>query len=92
MMGSLSVRENLQFSAALRLPSHMSREQRRERVEKVISELGLESCAKTKVIININLSGTFHVCEVVTWLFRLGLSSSEECQEERERGLALEWS
>lgn len=53
MMGSLSVRENLQFSAALRLPSYMTRQQRRERVEKVISELGLESCAKTKVFIDI---------------------------------------
>ena len=49
MMGMLSVRENLAFSAALRLPSHTSREQRRERVENVIKELGLQSCADTKV-------------------------------------------
>ena len=49
MMGMLSVRENLAFSAALRLPSHTSRQQRRERVEMVIKELGLESCADTKV-------------------------------------------
>lgn len=50
MMGTLSVRENLQFSAALRLPSHMTRQQRGKRVERVISELGLESCADTKVL------------------------------------------
>ena len=49
MMGILSVRENLQFSAALRLPSHMNRRQRRERVERVIKELDLQSCADTKV-------------------------------------------
>ncbi len=48
-MGTLSVRENLHFSAALRLPSSTTRSQRRERVEKVISELGLQSCADTKV-------------------------------------------
>ena len=49
MMGSLSVRENLAFSAALRLPPATTRQQRRERVEKVIQELGLSSCANTKV-------------------------------------------
>lgn len=49
-MGVLSVRENLQFSAALRLPSHMTRRQRTERVDKIIGELGLKSCANTKVI------------------------------------------
>ena len=49
VMGTLSVRENLQFSAALRLPSHMSSSQRRERVERVIQELGLSKCADTKV-------------------------------------------
>ena len=49
MMGMLSVRENLAFSAALRLPSHTTRQQRRERVENVIKELGLQSCADTKV-------------------------------------------
>ena len=49
VMGTLSVRENLHFSAALRLPSHMTHAQRKERVEKVIDELGLRSCASTKV-------------------------------------------
>ena len=49
-MGVLSVRENLQFSAALRLPSHMTRQQRTERVDRIINQLGLKSCANTKVI------------------------------------------
>ena len=47
VMGTLSVRENLSFSAALRL--NMSSKERRARVDKVIRELGLESCADTKV-------------------------------------------
>ena len=48
-MGTLTVRENLQFSAALRLPSDMTRRQRMKRVEEVINELGLQLCANTKV-------------------------------------------
>lgn len=47
--GSLTVRENLHFSAALRLPSHMTRAQRKERVDRVIEELGLKSCSEQKV-------------------------------------------
>ena len=48
-MGTLSVRENLHFSAALRLPSSTTRQQRAERVKMVIKELGLQYCADTKV-------------------------------------------
>ena len=49
VLGTLSVRENLQFSANLRLPAHLTRQQRRERVDRVIEELGLQACANTKV-------------------------------------------
>ena len=48
-MGTLSVRENLAFSAALRLTSDVSSEEKAERVEEVINELGLKACADTKV-------------------------------------------
>jgi len=48
-MGTLSVRENLAFSAALRLPMSMTRKERAEKVDSVISELGLSHVAKTKV-------------------------------------------
>ena len=48
-MGTLSVRENLHFSAALRLPSNMTHKQRKRRVDMVISELGLTKCSDTKV-------------------------------------------
>ena len=49
VMGTLSVRENLHFSAALRLHSSTSGRERKQRVEKVIRELGLQNCADTKV-------------------------------------------
>ena len=49
MTGALTVRENLHFSAALRLPSSMSRQQRKARVEKVITQLNLNGCADQKV-------------------------------------------
>ena len=49
LMGTLTVRENLQFSAALRLPKTYSHTDRRLVVEEVIKELGLTQCASTKV-------------------------------------------
>uniref|UniRef100_A0A1X7SX42 ABC transporter domain-containing protein n=1 Tax=Amphimedon queenslandica TaxID=400682 RepID=A0A1X7SX42_AMPQE len=48
IMGTLSVRENLYFSAALRLPNSMKWAEKKRRVEKVIGELGLTGCADTK--------------------------------------------
>lgn len=49
VMGTLSVRENLRFSAALRLPSSVSKQEREQRVEDVITELGLSDCANTRI-------------------------------------------
>lgn len=49
VMGTLTVRENFEFSASLRLPSKLSRRERNERVDTVIQELGLGHCADTKV-------------------------------------------
>ncbi|XP_055898082.1 broad substrate specificity ATP-binding cassette transporter ABCG2-like isoform X2 [Biomphalaria glabrata] len=49
VMGTLSVRENLTFSAALRLRASIKAAERKERINKVIKELGLEKCADTKV-------------------------------------------
>ena len=50
-MGTLSVRENIAFSAALRLPKSVSARQRAEKVETVINELGLSHVATTQVSI-----------------------------------------
>jgi len=47
--GSLTVRENLFFSAALRLPSKMTQEERNDRVQSVIDDLRLNKCADRKV-------------------------------------------
>jgi ABC-type multidrug transport system ATPase subunit len=52
-MGTLSIRENLYFSAALRLPSKMSHKERKMRVDKVVQELGLENVQNSKVNIII---------------------------------------
>jgi len=57
VMGMLSVRENIEFSAALRLPSSTTQSQRREKVNEVIADLGLSACANTRV----RLSICFHV-------------------------------
>ncbi len=62
VMGTLTVRENLHFSAALRLPSHMTRQQRKERVERVIDELKLQQCANSKVS-TVNQAMVCMVCE-----------------------------
>lgn len=49
VMGTLSVKENFHFSAALRLPPTVTAAEREERVQNVITELGLQHCANTKV-------------------------------------------
>ncbi|XP_047385517.1 broad substrate specificity ATP-binding cassette transporter ABCG2-like [Sciurus carolinensis] len=48
VMVTLTVRENLEFSAALRLPTVTDHE-RKERINKVIQELGLSTVADSKV-------------------------------------------
>ncbi|XP_023562609.1 ATP-binding cassette sub-family G member 2 [Octodon degus] len=49
VMGTLTVRENLQFSAALRLPTTMKNHEKNERINVVIKELGLDKVADSKV-------------------------------------------
>lgn len=45
LLPSLTVRETLQFSAGLRLPSFMTRQQKHQRAEEVLMKLGLKDCA-----------------------------------------------
>ena len=47
--GTLSVRENLLFSANLRLPKNISYQEKNDIVQQVIIQLGLEKCADSKV-------------------------------------------
>ncbi|KAM5255490.1 broad substrate specificity ATP-binding cassette transporter ABCG2 [Ctenodactylus gundi] len=49
VMGTLTVRENLQFSAALRLPTTMPNHEKNERINTIIKELGLDKVADSKV-------------------------------------------
>uniref|UniRef100_A0A671SLQ8 ABC-type xenobiotic transporter n=1 Tax=Sinocyclocheilus anshuiensis TaxID=1608454 RepID=A0A671SLQ8_9TELE len=49
LMGTLTVRENFSFSAALRLSSQISPREKEARVNHLISELGLNKVADTKV-------------------------------------------
>ncbi|KAL3423811.1 ABC transporter [Phlyctema vagabunda] len=45
LLPSLTVRETLRFSAALRLPSFMSKSQKHQRAEEVLLKMGLKDCA-----------------------------------------------
>lgn len=45
LLPSLTVRETLQFSAKLRLPSFMTAAQKKQRAEEVLLKLGLKDCA-----------------------------------------------
>ncbi|XP_063074749.1 broad substrate specificity ATP-binding cassette transporter ABCG2-like [Engraulis encrasicolus] len=49
VMGTLTVRENLRFSAALRLPTSVSQKEKEVRVNNLIEELGLGKVADSKV-------------------------------------------
>uniref|UniRef100_A0A8C2D121 ATP-binding cassette, sub-family G (WHITE), member 2a n=1 Tax=Cyprinus carpio TaxID=7962 RepID=A0A8C2D121_CYPCA len=49
VMGTLTVRENLRFSAALRLPTSICQREKDEKVEKLIQELGLSKVADSRV-------------------------------------------
>ncbi|XP_072232402.1 broad substrate specificity ATP-binding cassette transporter ABCG2 isoform X2 [Leuresthes tenuis] len=49
VMGTLTVRENFSFSAALRLPSSITQEEKEQKVNRLIQELGLGKVADSKV-------------------------------------------
>ncbi|XP_061565393.1 broad substrate specificity ATP-binding cassette transporter ABCG2 [Cololabis saira] len=49
VMGTLTVRENFTFSAALRLPASISQQEKEQKVNTLISELGLGRVADSKV-------------------------------------------
>uniref|UniRef100_A0A669FBA6 ATP-binding cassette, sub-family G (WHITE), member 2a n=1 Tax=Oreochromis niloticus TaxID=8128 RepID=A0A669FBA6_ORENI len=49
VMGTLTVRENFTFSAALRLPSSISQKEKKAKVDRLIKELGLGRVADSRV-------------------------------------------
>ncbi|XP_077877728.1 broad substrate specificity ATP-binding cassette transporter ABCG2-like isoform X1 [Ictidomys tridecemlineatus] len=50
LINTLTVRENLQFSAALRLPTTMTNHEKNERINKIIEDLDLSEVADSKVL------------------------------------------
>ncbi|KAJ3682248.1 hypothetical protein LUZ60_014821 [Juncus effusus] len=56
LIGTLTVRETISYSARLRLPDKMPREEKRALVEGTIVEMGLQDCADT-VVGNWHLRG-----------------------------------
>ncbi|XP_019382157.1 PREDICTED: ATP-binding cassette sub-family G member 2-like [Gavialis gangeticus] len=49
VMGTLTVKENFQFSAALRLPKSVPEQEKKQRINQIIEELGLTKVADSKV-------------------------------------------
>ncbi|KAM6949243.1 broad substrate specificity ATP-binding cassette transporter ABCG2 [Aplochiton taeniatus] len=49
VMGTLTVRENFRFSAALRLPSSIKQKEKEEKINRLIKELGLTKVADSRV-------------------------------------------
>ncbi|CAF1007342.1 unnamed protein product [Didymodactylos carnosus] len=54
LSGTLTVRENLAFSANMRLPTSVNQQEKSRIVARVIHELGLEKCADTYVGTDLN--------------------------------------
>ena len=66
VVGTLSVKENLMFSAALRLPKSYSWLERKEKVDTVIDELGLQKCAKSRVCIYVLISPLYRNIQCIS--------------------------
>ncbi|KAI4130995.1 MAG: hypothetical protein LQ341_006404, partial [Variospora aurantia] len=49
LLACLTVRENLHFAAGLRLPTHLTKAEKRQRAESVLLKLGLKDCADNLV-------------------------------------------
>lgn len=75
-MGTLSVKENFHFSAALRLPATVTREEREQRVNNVVAELGLQHCADTKVVL-LSFCYCVRIINVVNFSFTVNRVSFE---------------
>ena len=51
VLGTLTVRENLWYSASLRLPRTVSAAKKKQRIDEILYDLGLVGCADSKVSI-----------------------------------------
>ena len=88
-MGTLTVRENLMFSANLRLPNSLSQKDKSQRVEEILQKLDLTSCADTRVSRIILLHcphgniAKFNVTARVWGLFKTWMFNNSEIYYQR---------
>ncbi|XP_023562611.1 ATP-binding cassette sub-family G member 2-like [Octodon degus] len=66
VMITLTVREHLQFSAALRLPTTMTDHEKNERINILIAKLGLDGVADSKVLSKDERKRTSVAIELIT--------------------------
>lgn len=108
VMGTLTVRENLHFSAALRLPSSVPHSEKEARVNHLIKELGLAKVVDSKVyththvrhvpVTQTNLRMIDHCSVVLVWVFSSGGHTDDPWnlrrreEEDKHRYGAYYWS
>jgi len=64
MTGTLTVKENVFMSALMRLPSDMTKDEKLEKVDEVIEELGISHVANTLVMsCTISLLSASSICK-----------------------------
>lgn len=83
-MGTMTVRENLQFSAALRLPSSISIKEKEERVTQIINELGLSKVADAKVSSKNNFLRNPTTCDKLNDLSLCSMLCVVQLQEAKQ--------
>lgn len=96
VMGTLTVRENLRFSAALRLPTSVPQSEKEARVNHLIKELGLTKVADSKVRIDSLVCSSPHFVVLVSttgvFVLRWARRWAAGSLEERGRGRTSVWS
>ena len=95
-MRTLTVRENIAFSAALRLPSVYSRRDRRQKVNLVIKQLRLTAVADTKVnvyqLYNLFSPNKSQSCRTNILVDTSRLVQLRAFLKQKENSPTLEWS
>ena len=79
---SLTVEETLYYAAMLRLPRHLSREDKKTRVSTVIKALGIESCKDTIIgkSSSVRLLLGYSALPVSSWVQRVACFTHQVLQ------------
>ena len=67
LTGTLTVRENIYLSAMLRLPPEMTKDEKLEKVDEVIEELGISHVANTLVCVTVSCSHNKLIHWFIDW-------------------------